>query len=108
MADFRKERAYSLAKASGLSEEKVQSLIEIPPDSSLGDYAFPCFALAKEQKKNPSEIAKTISSRIKAGGIISKVETKGPYVNLFIAIDKLAEDALKAAYSDHDYGSLKL
>mgnify|MGYP001563457753 FL=1 len=39
--------------------------LEIPKDSSLGDYAFPTFSLAKEFKKNPNEIAIELSKEIK-------------------------------------------
>lgn len=47
-----------------IEKEKITSLIEIPPDSKLGDYAFPCFSLAREFKKNPAEIAKKISQQL--------------------------------------------
>ncbi|MBN1157553.1 arginine--tRNA ligase, partial [Candidatus Woesearchaeota archaeon] len=42
--------------------------LEIPPDSRMGDYAFPCFALAKTMKKNPVEIAKWLKELMHAGG----------------------------------------
>jgi len=51
--------ASALAKtqAKSLGREKILSLIEVPPQPGLGDYALPCFLLAKELKKNPNEIA---------------------------------------------------
>ena len=42
----------------GISEEEVLELIEIPQDSNMGDYAFPCFRLAKIMKKSPSKIGR--------------------------------------------------
>ncbi len=33
-----------------LSVEEIEGLIEIPPDIKMGDYAFPCFAIAKQGK----------------------------------------------------------
>ncbi|MFH1592461.1 MAG: arginine--tRNA ligase [Candidatus Woesearchaeota archaeon] len=55
--------------------------LEIPPDSSLGDYAFPCFPLAKEFKKNPNDIAIELSEKIKGD---FRVEAKGAYLNFFV------------------------
>ena len=46
---------------SGLSNKEIEEIIEIPKDENLGDYAFPCFILAKKLKKNPLEIAKELS-----------------------------------------------
>ncbi len=62
--------------------------LETPPDNKLGDYAFPCFSLAKEFKKNPSEIARELLGKIKGN---FRVETKGPYVNFFVDKVKLSE-----------------
>ena len=39
-------------------------LIEVPPNPNMGDYAFPCFTLAKELKKSPIEISKEIVSKV--------------------------------------------
>ena len=47
----------------GFSEEKISDLTEIPKDPKLGDYAFPCFILAKEMKKSPVDIAAELASR---------------------------------------------
>ena len=51
-------------KKTGLPKEQILSLIEIPKDSSLGDYAFPCFSLSILLKKNPVEIAKEIENSL--------------------------------------------
>ena len=83
-----------LSKELKKSSEEILRLIEVPPQSDLGDYAFPCFSLAKEQKKNPLEIAKNIALNIKSKEL-EKVESKGPYVNFFINKKILAEQALK-------------
>ena len=47
--------------------------LEIPPDPKLGDYAFPCFILSKTFKKNPAEIAKYLSTRIRPDDFIKEV-----------------------------------
>ena len=60
---------------------KIEDL-EIPPDPSLGDVAFPCFALAKELKKNPMEIAQSLAGAIEIGGVIKSATAEGAYVNI--------------------------
>ena len=44
-------------------KQEVTSLLEVPPDPSLGDYALPCFTLAKTYKKAPQDIAKDLKKR---------------------------------------------
>ena len=64
----------------------------VPPDPSMGDIAFPCFGIAKEQKKNPAEVAKEIELRIKNYElrIVSAVKAFGPYVNFYLNTGELA------------------
>lgn len=87
-----------------LLKKYVSGEIELstPPSQEFGDYAFPCFALAKEKKKSPIEIAKelanNISKEIKKNNNITKVEPKGPYVNFFVKSSKAAEQILKEIY----------
>ncbi|MEM3374044.1 MAG: arginine--tRNA ligase [Candidatus Woesearchaeota archaeon] len=79
-----------------LKIEISESLIE-KPKPELGDYAFPCFSLAKELKKNPIEIAKDLSFKINNlnDPLFEKVESIGPYVNFFISKKYIAETVLK-------------
>ena len=49
-----------ISKHTKLSEKQVADLLEVPPSPDLGDYAFPCFSLAKEFKKNPAIISKEL------------------------------------------------
>ncbi len=68
--------------------------LETPPDSNLGDYAFPCFQLSKKLKKSPIEIAKSLES-IKLPKEIEKVQAIGPYLNFFINPNKLSLNLIK-------------
>jgi arginyl-tRNA synthetase len=36
---------------------ELQNMIEIPPENIPGDFAFPCFTLAKDLRKAPNVIA---------------------------------------------------
>ena len=64
----------------------IESSISIPPESSLGDFAIPCFPYSK-QLGNPETAAKEISKRISeniSGSLINDVRAVGPYVNIFL------------------------
>ena len=55
--NFKEQIANEIAKASGLEPATCLSLIELPPNPEMGDYAFPCFTLAKSLRKAPPLIA---------------------------------------------------
>ena len=102
-----KERvAELLAKTTKLKEKEILPLIEIPKDSSLGDYALPCFLLARKFKKNPVEIAIELSNKLKNSLEFEKVEALKGYVNFFINRTILAESILKKIQKEGEkYGS---
>ena len=70
--------------ALGLSLSEIRDLIEIPSDEKMGDYAFPCFRLAKALRKAPPMIAADIAGRISGNDAFLKVENVKAYVNFFI------------------------
>ncbi len=98
----------SLKKAGiKLPEKQIKSLIEIPPSTEMGDFAFPCFILAKEMKKNPNQIAEELAKKIKSKEF-EKVESKGPYINFFVNRITLAENLIKEIKKQGDkFGSSK-
>ena len=77
-----------IAKAANLDTETVSNLIEIPPKADMGDYAFPCFQLAKTLRKAPPMIAADIAEAIGESEIIDKLEVKGAYLNFFLKKEK--------------------
>ncbi len=84
-----KEEIYILLKKvlSDLKYE-IDIKIEVPP-GGMGDFAFPCFSIAKIAKKSPNDIAKEISKKISKSEWIERIETNGAYVNFFINNEKL-------------------
>ena len=94
MIDFKQIIAEKISKASEISENEIYSYIEIPPNSEMGDYAFPCFKLAKSLKKAPPVIAGELKEKIELDGNIEKVEMAGGYLNFYINKLKLAETVL--------------
>lgn len=82
--DFKKYISNEIAKNAEIDEDKVYSLVEVPPDTNMGDYAFPCFQLAKTMRKAPPIIAKELVDKIEKGNILQKVEAVGGYLNFFL------------------------
>jgi arginyl-tRNA synthetase len=79
--------------------------LEVPPDPKLGDYAFACFAFAKEQKKSPADIAKDLAGKIKPDEYIKEIKATGPYVNFFVDKAKLAEEVAQEIFKKKEkYG----
>ena len=94
----------SISKVVG---EKIDAtLLEIPPNPEMGDYAFPCFTLSKKLKKSPNDIAQDIGKNIILNKYIKEIKIIGPYVNFFVNKKTLAETVLKEIYSKKSkYGS---
>ncbi|MBT4870211.1 MAG: arginine--tRNA ligase [Candidatus Diapherotrites archaeon] len=90
--NYKEKIALLLAKETKFDKEQITLLLEVPPQG-LGDFAFPCFILAKEIKENPVEIAKIISKEL-TSDFLEKVEAKGPYINFFISKGNLSSSTL--------------
>mgnify|MGYP005846673483 CR=1 FL=1 len=75
-----------LAKYLGdsVTVNEITNLIEIPPDEKLGDYALPCFILAKKLRKSPAIIAEDLARAIADEPIIAKAQAVSGYLNMFI------------------------
>ena len=51
--NFKLEIATLLEKVTGVTQQEIINAIEIPPQKEMGDFAYPCFRLAKQFKKAP-------------------------------------------------------
>ncbi len=89
-----------------LEKEEIASALEIPKKSDMGDFAFPCFKLAKIYRKAPNMIAEELTGKIleKNYDIFSKVENVGGYINFFFAKEQFAKQLMKTI-SAENYGS---
>ena len=102
MDEFKEEIIKFLKK-----ETKLESIeLEVPPNSEMGDYAFPCFVLAKEWKKAPNEIAQELSKKFKPTKLINEAKPMGPYLNFFVNKGKITEETIREVLKQKDkYGS---
>ena len=92
-----------------MEKEEIDSLIEIPKKPEMGDYAFPCFKLAKVYRKSPAIIAEEIKNNIseKNYDIFSGIENVGGYINFFLAKEQFAKQIMEKI-DQEDFGSSDL
>lgn len=89
----------------GLEKDEIMSMIETPADIKMGDYAFPCFKLAKLLRKAPPVIAKSIAEAIGDDPMFEKVESVNAYVNMFVSKEDFAREVVSEAIEKgDDYG----
>ncbi|MBO6243257.1 MAG: arginine--tRNA ligase, partial [Clostridia bacterium] len=64
MIDFKEEIAKQIANVSKINIEDIKGYIEVPKDTKNGDFAFPCFNLAKTLRKAPPTIANELKEQL--------------------------------------------
>ena len=97
------EKAFPAAEMP--SAEEIVTLLEYPPDSAMGDLAFPCFRLSRVLRQAPPKIAAALAEAF-AEPAFARVEAVGGYLNLFADATALAERLLADIREAGDmYGS---
>lgn len=106
MKDFKMQIAEKIAEVTSIDVNEIKGYIEIPKDVSMGDYAFPCFSLAKSLRKAPPMIASDIKEKIDITDTdIETVEIVGGYLNFNISKNELAKVVLEEiALKNEEYG----
>jgi arginyl-tRNA synthetase len=86
MGYFENIISQKISKVSGIDSEELMQYIEIPPNADMGDFAFPCFKLAKVMKKSPMAIAEELKLKLDEdlGSEIDKLEIVNGYLNFYI------------------------
>ena len=110
MVNFKDEIAKLLAEqVTDLPLEEIRGMIEVPQDAKMGDYAFPCFKLAKVMRKAPPLIAKGIAEKIADAPMFEKVEQVNAYVNMFISKEEFVKDVVEDVLEkDGEYGKTNI
>lgn len=106
MADFKKLISEIIkSEIEDLTIEEITALIEVPPNKEMGDYAFPCFKLAKIFRKAPNAIAEDLAGKIQPTDDINKIVNLGGYVNFFVNKESLAKKVINQVLSEKEnYG----
>ena len=106
MIDFKEKIAEQIASITKLDKNELYEYIEMPSDNKMGDYAFPCFKLAKSMRKSPQIIANELKDGIILSDEFEKIEVVNGYINFFINNKKLIENILNEVEDKKEkYGS---
>jgi len=88
-----------------LSYDEIYQLIEYPKNKSMGDYAFPCFRLAKVMRKAPVKIAEEIVETLPASSEIEAITPIAGFINFKISATSLASSVIGKILKEGDtYG----
>lgn len=105
MIDLKNIIAKAISKEVNIDENEIELSIEKPKGVENGDYAFPCFRLAKTLKKAPQAIATEIKENIQVDeNQITKIEVVGGYLNFFVNKKLLAKEVLQEIAENEEYG----
>lgn len=109
MEKYKAKIAQALAEPAGINREEIVALLEVPPDTALGDFAFPCFVLARRMRNAPAAIAAELARKVSGNPLFERVSAAGPYVNFVLKRALLAQDVLERIFSQGDnYGNSSL
>ena len=92
------------AQIDSMNAEEINGLLEIPPKAEMGDFAFPCFKLAKVFRKAPPMIAADLKEKIGCPEFLSRVEVLGGYLNFFVDKSMFAKQIVENYLAADNYG----
>ncbi|MBR2441470.1 MAG: arginine--tRNA ligase [Clostridia bacterium] len=109
--DYKKYIAEKLS-IEGISQDELYEMIALPPNLEMGDYALPCFKLAKLMRKSPVMIAETLRDTLMADEsvinekVLKEVSAVNGYLNFKINKTDFVKATLEKILSEKDsYGS---
>lgn len=107
MIDFKKEIADLMAsKVEGMSSEEIKEALEIPKYADMGDFAFPCFKLAKIFRKAPKMIAEELAEGFGEQEMFEKIAAVNGYLNFTIDKGTYAKSVVGEVLAQNDdFGS---
>lgn len=99
MIDYKKRIAQLIfdalqADGAAVDYNTVENAVSVAADDSFGDYAFPCFSLARVLRKSPVAIAEDLSAKIRCDNVVAKVQPVNGYLNFFIDRKQFVADTL--------------
>jgi arginyl-tRNA synthetase len=90
-------------------KEKIAKALEVDineiEESEYGDFAYPCFSLAKKLKKDPNEIAKELSEKLKIESI--DIKSIGPYLNFYVRWNEFGQNILEEINEKYGFSKAK-
>ena len=103
--DFKHELALKISAVLNLDIAEIEESVEIPANTEMGDYSYPCFKLAKLKKKAPNIIAQELAIGLGEIDFVDSIEVVVGYVNFRLNKAYMAEAILKKVLeAGADYG----
>ena len=100
--DYKKYIAEKI-NVEGISKDELYEMIALPPNTEMGDYALPCFKLAKLLRKSPVMIAEELKKGIVAPDeVIAEVSAVNGYLNFKINKDGFVRATLDKIFKEKD------
>ena len=93
----------------GFAAQDLMHLVTVPPEENMGDFAFPCFSLAKVLHMSPMSIAESLANALTLQGEklgIAKAEAVNGYLNIYVNRKEHVENCLMQL-SEPDFGLYK-
>ncbi|MBQ8197478.1 MAG: arginine--tRNA ligase [Clostridia bacterium] len=87
---------------NGVSQEEIASFIEVPPTADMGDYALPCFKLAKIMRMPPVKIAQDLATAFSCDEYISECQAVNGYLNFKVNRTGFADALLNKILTEGD------
>ena len=107
--NYKNEIAKKISAITNVNVSDLEGYIEIPPNPEMGDFAFPCFKLAKELRKAPPAIAAELKEQLTTDEVIERIDVAGGYLNFFISKEGLVKNVINEVLTKGDlYGSSDL
>ncbi len=89
-----------------LDKAEIVALITETADDSFGDYAFPCFRLAKEMRMSPVAIAQKLADEFVPDEHIVRAQAVNGYLNFFVnRVDFAANVLDEVLAAGQNYGN---
>ena len=105
MTDYKELIATKIAEITSTNKDDIKNYIEVPQNTDMGDFAFPCFRLAKALKKSPMQIAEDIKSQFGDHELIDRIEVVNGYLNMFVKKDAYISNVMNSVLSEgNNYG----
>ena len=96
MEAYKEAIAKCLSDPLGQPAEAIAAMLRTPPEAAWGDFAFPCFTLAKSWRQAPQQIAAQLAQQLTLAAPVAAVTAHGPYLNFTLDDDVLSREVLQA------------
>ena len=84
------------------ASDAIEGFLEVPPERTMGDFAFPCFRLSRTLRMGPPQIAQKLLEAL-GEDEWTRAQTAGGYLNFFMNQAKYAASLL--AQIGPEYGN---